>query len=68
MIDAYETFQKMLSEALETVRDVNINLSKEQIKITFEGTVIQSLVPENAYIEVDEDTSFVRIIIGKDGD
>ncbi|MCQ2462602.1 MAG: hypothetical protein MJ177_04260 [Clostridia bacterium] len=68
LISVYEQFEILLEQALPDLQALQISMTENVLKLTFEGVALT--VPENitGTAETDDDITFVRLFIGKDGD
>ena len=68
LINLYEQFEFLLEQALPELKAMQIIISDKLMKLTFEGVILTVSEDFSGTVETDDDITFVRMLIGEDGD
>lgn len=68
LISVYEQFEILLEQALPDLQALQIIMSENVLKLTFEGVILTAPRDFTGTIETDGDITFVRLLIEKGGE
>lgn len=64
----YETFQYLLEKAGEKLQAISVIIGDDEMKITLEGAVLDLPDSGRGTVEIEDDSSFVTLAMGKERD